>query len=388
MAIVFWGLLVEKLLWSQIYYHFHQVSNWFINARVRLWKPMVEQMYVEESKELELANNEQGATSNAVTTANAVDMSYNTSATTAILSTTSSTPAPATSVVGPVTKDESGGIILSHGTSTTATTTTNSASSRQVSMALDHRDPNVGGIGFHEQHTNFHQPRRSLSSSDHDFGQNASGYNNSPLGGASTLTASRHIGRLSGSIGGSDHHNMYTSNTGGDVNQRHLGISGASGASPMSLYNNMEQLTPMQQQQRSAAMVSLHTLKEPHTESLHQLGTHHHHQQQQQQPQCYESIHNMGQLVHGSSSHADHQMNNMHHGLINTSSNFMKSGVSLTLELQNSSSHINFGNNNTTINTSTSNNSPDPSAYSNLQLQQPATPSYTNVYGRAPMRFS
>ncbi|KAI3990712.1 hypothetical protein MKX01_023012 [Papaver californicum] len=28
-----------------------QVSNWFINARVRLWKPMVEEMYVEETKE-------------------------------------------------------------------------------------------------------------------------------------------------------------------------------------------------------------------------------------------------------------------------------------------------------------------------------------------------
>ncbi|XP_073302045.1 homeobox protein BEL1 homolog isoform X2 [Primulina huaijiensis] len=28
-----------------------QVSNWFINARVRLWKPMVEEMYLEEFKE-------------------------------------------------------------------------------------------------------------------------------------------------------------------------------------------------------------------------------------------------------------------------------------------------------------------------------------------------
>ncbi|KAK0604853.1 hypothetical protein LWI29_020183 [Acer saccharum] len=28
-----------------------QVSNWFINARVRLWKPMVEEMYLEEVKE-------------------------------------------------------------------------------------------------------------------------------------------------------------------------------------------------------------------------------------------------------------------------------------------------------------------------------------------------
>ncbi|GMH09380.1 hypothetical protein Nepgr_011221 [Nepenthes gracilis] len=28
-----------------------QVSNWFINARVRLWKPMVEEMYLEEAKQ-------------------------------------------------------------------------------------------------------------------------------------------------------------------------------------------------------------------------------------------------------------------------------------------------------------------------------------------------
>uniref|UniRef100_A0A0D6QUC4 Homeobox domain-containing protein n=1 Tax=Araucaria cunninghamii TaxID=56994 RepID=A0A0D6QUC4_ARACU len=31
-----------------------QVSNWFINARVRLWKPMVEEMYQEEAKEEEI----------------------------------------------------------------------------------------------------------------------------------------------------------------------------------------------------------------------------------------------------------------------------------------------------------------------------------------------
>ncbi|CAA6657715.1 unnamed protein product [Spirodela intermedia] len=30
----------------------NQVSNWFINARVRLWKPMVEEMYQQESKDL------------------------------------------------------------------------------------------------------------------------------------------------------------------------------------------------------------------------------------------------------------------------------------------------------------------------------------------------
>ncbi|XP_074584406.1 homeobox protein BEL1 homolog [Curcuma longa] len=31
-----------------------QVSNWFINARVRLWKPMVEEMYMEETKDNEM----------------------------------------------------------------------------------------------------------------------------------------------------------------------------------------------------------------------------------------------------------------------------------------------------------------------------------------------
>ncbi|GMI74499.1 BEL1-like homeodomain 6 [Hibiscus trionum] len=34
-----------------------QVSNWFINARVRLWKPMVEEMYKEEFADLEMDSN-------------------------------------------------------------------------------------------------------------------------------------------------------------------------------------------------------------------------------------------------------------------------------------------------------------------------------------------
>ncbi|KAL8543595.1 hypothetical protein ACS0TY_004242 [Phlomoides rotata] len=36
-----------------------QVSNWFINARVRLWKPMVEEMYMEELKENDDQNQNQ-----------------------------------------------------------------------------------------------------------------------------------------------------------------------------------------------------------------------------------------------------------------------------------------------------------------------------------------
>nr|XP_043613255.1 homeobox protein BEL1 homolog [Erigeron canadensis] len=42
-----------------------QVSNWFINARVRLWKPMVEEMYMEETKTNQEAAMEAG-TSNAL----------------------------------------------------------------------------------------------------------------------------------------------------------------------------------------------------------------------------------------------------------------------------------------------------------------------------------
>ncbi|KAI7992354.1 BEL1-like homeodomain protein 1 [Camellia lanceoleosa] len=46
-----------------------QVSNWFINARVRLWKPMVEEMYMEEMKDQEQngsENKESGSKSTAV----------------------------------------------------------------------------------------------------------------------------------------------------------------------------------------------------------------------------------------------------------------------------------------------------------------------------------
>ncbi|XP_073003263.1 BEL1-like homeodomain protein 1 [Typha latifolia] len=41
-----------------------QVSNWFINARVRLWKPMVEEMYLEETKDQEQNNSDENSTKN------------------------------------------------------------------------------------------------------------------------------------------------------------------------------------------------------------------------------------------------------------------------------------------------------------------------------------
>ncbi|KAL6986294.1 hypothetical protein U1Q18_019662 [Sarracenia purpurea var. burkii] len=41
-----------------------QVSNWFINARVRLWKPMVEEMYLEETKEQDNHDNDDNNNNN------------------------------------------------------------------------------------------------------------------------------------------------------------------------------------------------------------------------------------------------------------------------------------------------------------------------------------
>ncbi|KAI5656104.1 hypothetical protein M9H77_24897 [Catharanthus roseus] len=48
----------EKLmLASQTGLTKNQVSNWFINARVRLWKPMIEEMYKEEFADSSLESN-------------------------------------------------------------------------------------------------------------------------------------------------------------------------------------------------------------------------------------------------------------------------------------------------------------------------------------------
>ncbi|KAF1874032.1 hypothetical protein Lal_00041473 [Lupinus albus] len=46
------GLSRSQAIWCTLF-HMKQVSNWFINARVRLWKPMVEEIYLEEAKEQE-----------------------------------------------------------------------------------------------------------------------------------------------------------------------------------------------------------------------------------------------------------------------------------------------------------------------------------------------
>ncbi|KAL2932708.1 BEL1-like homeodomain protein 1 [Bienertia sinuspersici] len=58
-----------------------QVSNWFINARVRLWKPMVEEMYLEEIKTQEQNNtNNNNNSEDNTTTINTSTMNKNTNA--------------------------------------------------------------------------------------------------------------------------------------------------------------------------------------------------------------------------------------------------------------------------------------------------------------------
>ncbi|KAE8695183.1 BEL1-like homeodomain protein 4 [Hibiscus syriacus] len=68
----------------------NQVSNWFINARVRLWKPMVEEMYQQETKEGEDDNNGNNNNTERESNPNA---QTSTPSTTAAPTTTTTTPA-------------------------------------------------------------------------------------------------------------------------------------------------------------------------------------------------------------------------------------------------------------------------------------------------------
>ncbi|KAK9030456.1 hypothetical protein V6N11_031883 [Hibiscus sabdariffa] len=67
----------------------NQVSNWFINARVRLWKPMVEEMYLQEMKE------EEGDENNRVKGRKPNNCSNNAQASTPALTAASTSTAPA-----------------------------------------------------------------------------------------------------------------------------------------------------------------------------------------------------------------------------------------------------------------------------------------------------
>lgn len=69
---------------------FVQVSNWFINARVRLWKPMIEDMYQQELKEAEGDHEREESQSNNN------NIAQTPTTTTATTSTTEAAPQPTT----------------------------------------------------------------------------------------------------------------------------------------------------------------------------------------------------------------------------------------------------------------------------------------------------
>ncbi|KAK7252876.1 hypothetical protein RIF29_37130 [Crotalaria pallida] len=76
----------------------NQVSNWFINARVRLWKPMVEDMYQQELKEAEGGSEERDIMNQSINNSNSGQQQAQTpTAAAASTSTATTAPPPATS---------------------------------------------------------------------------------------------------------------------------------------------------------------------------------------------------------------------------------------------------------------------------------------------------
>ncbi|XP_052196474.1 BEL1-like homeodomain protein 2 [Diospyros lotus] len=86
----------------------NQVSNWFINARVRLWKPMVEEMYQQETKE-ETEERERGQSSSSGLIAQTPTPSSTTmpSAAAATTTITTATAAPRRSEINVLENDPS-----------------------------------------------------------------------------------------------------------------------------------------------------------------------------------------------------------------------------------------------------------------------------------------
>lgn len=87
-----------------------QVSNWFINARVRLWKPMVEEMYQQESKDDEVVgqeNRERNQNSNGGN--NTIAQTPTPSTTTTTTTTTTAAAATTTASTTPTTAQTTAG---------------------------------------------------------------------------------------------------------------------------------------------------------------------------------------------------------------------------------------------------------------------------------------
>ncbi|KAM1261920.1 hypothetical protein ACFX13_027817 [Malus domestica] len=106
----------------------NQVSNWFINARVRLWKPMVEEMYQQEANEEEEVG--EGGVGGATSAAADQERERNSNAGLA-----AQTPTP---------------------TTTTTTTTKNSPASKRSDINASENDPSLVAINRHQQQQHHH----------------------------------------------------------------------------------------------------------------------------------------------------------------------------------------------------------------------------------------
>ncbi|XP_010531191.1 PREDICTED: BEL1-like homeodomain protein 4 [Tarenaya hassleriana] len=83
----------------------NQVSNWFINARVRLWKPMVEEMYQQEAKEEEEEEEEETSQQQRrkQQTNNNTKPNNNNESNSTVVQTNAQTPTPSTTATTTVT---------------------------------------------------------------------------------------------------------------------------------------------------------------------------------------------------------------------------------------------------------------------------------------------
>ncbi|KAI9113487.1 hypothetical protein K1719_015414 [Acacia pycnantha] len=117
----------------------NQVSNWFINARVRLWKPMIEEMYQQELKEAEGEEREERNQSN----------NSNLFTQTAATSSTEAAPPPSTTTTTTLT-------------TTPTTTLTAAAAGKRSQINASDSDPSLVAINNTQP---FSESQPNLSSS-------------------------------------------------------------------------------------------------------------------------------------------------------------------------------------------------------------------------------
>ncbi|KAG6663252.1 BEL1-like homeodomain protein 4 [Carya illinoinensis] len=113
----------------------NQVSNWFINARVRLWKPMVEEMYQQEKKDVDQEDTDQEGSEGEIIRNQNSNIG---------LSTTTQTPTPTTTATTP-TSTTTASILP---TATTILTTTTPTGKRSDVNASEN-DPSLIAINRH-----------------------------------------------------------------------------------------------------------------------------------------------------------------------------------------------------------------------------------------------